>query len=271
MWVRDLLPPLLFRQLQKFRGLDIRLEGNFSTWESAAEYCTGYGDGEILDKVLEATLKVKRGEAIFERDSMLFNEIEYSWPVLSALMWTAARNNGRVNVLDFGGSLGSSYFQNQKFLQLMPEVHWNVVEQIHFVEAGQKYIQNKNLRFYKSTEDCLRENQVDAVLLSSVLQFLPNPYEFLKKLIDVKAQTIILDRTCYSKSQGVESIKLQRVPGSIYRAAYPCHILDEKRICNFMKAGGYELVESFGAIDNFDLNTTWRGHIFHSAGVETAK
>ena len=71
---------------------------------------------DILDKVLAATLKVKQGQAVFERDSVLFDEIEYSWPLLAGLMWAAASNGGKLNVLDFGGALGSSYYQNRKFL-----------------------------------------------------------------------------------------------------------------------------------------------------------
>ena len=59
----------------------------------------------ILGKVLEATLKVKNGEAVYERDLVLFDHIEFYWPVLSGLMWVAARNNGRLNVLDYGGTL----------------------------------------------------------------------------------------------------------------------------------------------------------------------
>mgnify|MGYP001500873774 CR=1 FL=1 len=48
---------------------------------------------------------VKNGEAVYERDLVLFDYIEFYWPVLSGVMWVAARNNGRLNVLDYGGSL----------------------------------------------------------------------------------------------------------------------------------------------------------------------
>ena len=51
--------------------------------------------------VLDASLKVKNGVAAFERDSVLFDEIEYSWPVTAELMHGAARSGGRVHVVDF--------------------------------------------------------------------------------------------------------------------------------------------------------------------------
>ena len=91
---------------------------------------------------------VKRGEAVFERDSVIFDKVQYAWPVTAGLMWVAARNGGRLSVLDFGGSLGSSYFQNREFLAYLPNVRWSVIEQAHFVKAGRKHIQDERLVFY---------------------------------------------------------------------------------------------------------------------------
>ena len=50
-----------------------------------------------FDKIIE------RGEGEFERDSVVFHEAEYVWPVLSALMSAAARAGGKLHVVDFGG------------------------------------------------------------------------------------------------------------------------------------------------------------------------
>jgi putative methyltransferase (TIGR04325 family) len=83
-------------------------EGSYNTWQEADAHCNGYDNMDILEKVLFATLKVKNGEAVYERDSVIFDQIEYSWPVLTGLMWAAAQNSGCLKVLDFGGSLGSS-------------------------------------------------------------------------------------------------------------------------------------------------------------------
>jgi putative methyltransferase (TIGR04325 family) len=223
----DWLPPALVRRVRQQRGSGICFEGEFASWEEAAARCTGYDAEGILDKVLEATLKVKRGEAAFERDSVLFDEIEYAWPVLAGLMWAAARNGGRLNVLDFGGALGSSYFQNRKFLQAMPEVHWNVVEQAHYVDAGQANIQDDQLRFYKTIEECMAENQPNVVLLSSVLQYLESPIEIVRRLSTVGAACLIIDRTSFS-SHAKDRIVVQRVSPSIYTASYPMWIFSHQ-------------------------------------------
>lgn len=261
-YARDWLPSVLVNLIRRVRGVGICFEGDFATWEEASAQCTGYDAKEILAKVLEATLKVKRGEAAFERDSVLFDKIEYAWPVLAGLMWAAARSGGRLNVLDFGGALGSSYFQNRKFLQSLPDVRWNVVEQPHYVDAGRKHIQDEQLRFYQTIDECLTENQSNVVLLSSVLQYLPNPFGMLNELAAIKADTLILDRTSFSPPGHKDFVRLQHVPENIYKATYPCHALSEGKLCQFISDMGYDLIEVYGSLDNFDPDAYWRGHIF---------
>ena len=95
----DWLPPAIARLIVRGQAPQqdggLRFEGDFATWEEAKAQCTGYDAKDILAKVLAATLKVKCGEAAFERDSVLFDEVEYAWPMLAGLMWAAARNGGR--------------------------------------------------------------------------------------------------------------------------------------------------------------------------------
>ena len=123
-------------------------------------------------------MKVKNGEAVYERDSVLFDEIEYAWPGLAGLMWSRLRCGGTLNVLDFGGSLGSTYFQNRAFLSVLPGVRWNIVEQSRHVETGKAWFEDDRLRFYPDIADCLADTQPNVVLLSNVLQYLEHPYAF---------------------------------------------------------------------------------------------
>lgn len=238
----DWLPPAVVRWLRQQRGGGICFEGEYATWEEAAARCTGYDAESILAKVLAATLKVKRGEAAFERDSVLFDEMEYAWPVLAGLMWAAARSGGRLNVLDFGGALGSSYFQNRKFLQRLPEVRWNVVEQPHYVEAGQAHIQDDQLKFYKTIDECLSENKPDIVLLSSVLQYLEAPIEIMKRLSSSGAACLVIDRTPFS-AHGKDKILIQRVPPGIYAATYPMRVFSQHKFLDMLDAD-WKLVAS---------------------------
>lgn len=262
-FLKDCVPPIVLRAMRQMRGGDLLFEGPYANWEEAAAKCSGYDSEHILAQVLDATLKVKRGEAIFERDSVLFDQIEYAWPVLAGLMWTAACNNGKLNVLDFGGALGSTYFQNRKFLRSLPELRWNVVEQTHYVDAGQAYIQDEQLQFYKTIEECLSENQPNVVLLSSVLQYLPGPEKIIDEIIAVSADIVILDRTIINLSE-TNKINIQHVPASIYSATYPCRSFSESLLIKSMTSD-YEMVADFPSLQFpalISINSEFKGYIF---------
>ena len=114
--------------LRYFVGFFYGWHGNYFSWNEAKQKCSGYESQIILDKVKQSSLKVKEGLAAYERDSVIYSKVQYSFPLLSGLMWIAARNNGKLNVLDYGGSLGSSYFQNKRFLDSISGIHWCIVE-----------------------------------------------------------------------------------------------------------------------------------------------
>lgn len=239
---KDWLPPAILRQLSRLltRGKKITFEGPFASWEEAKQRSSGYHDEKILDKVLAATLKVKHGEAVFERDSVLFDEIQYAWPVTAGLTWAAARNGGRLSVLDFGGSLGSSYFQNRKFLEGLPSVRWSVVEQPHFVEAGREHIQDNRLAFYPTIEEFVAIEKPSVVLLSSVLQYLQDPYAVLAELVGSGVETILVDRTPFHDGEN-DFVAVQKVSEEIYPASYPLWIFSKNNFMNY-SAKSFELV-----------------------------
>ncbi len=259
--MKDWLPPALVRIIRNFRSNSVSFKGDYKTWEAAAELCAGYNSQIILEKVLEAALKVKGGEAVYERDSVLFNEIQYSWPVSTALMLAASMNNGNLSVLDFGGSLGTSYFQNKKFLSRLHNLSWSVVEQTNFVEVGREKIADGCLNFYSSIDDVCSQRQPNFVLISSVLQYLSNPFELLEKITKIRANLIVIDRTPFAVDT-VEKIKIQQVPSEIYHASYPCRFFNRDNLIAKMIDLNYKVVECFDALDKLSDEAKWQGFIF---------
>jgi putative methyltransferase (TIGR04325 family) len=233
-FAKNWLPPVVAGIAGKFFGRRNRFYGNYSNWEAAAAQCVGYQSQLILDKVLDSTLKVKRGEAAFERDSVLFETIEYRWPVIAGLMWGAAQFGGRLDVLDFGGALGSSYFQSRAFLKGLRQVRWSVVEQAHYVEAGIRHIQDDTLRFYHSIADCCAVGQPNSALLSSVLQYLPQPENVIRDVDSSRISILIVDRTPLCDASE-DQICIQRVPTSIYPASYPMRVFSRNRIMKLLE------------------------------------
>ncbi len=260
---RDWIPPALLRAWRAGQGGGIRFEGPLPTWDEARSRCTGYGESDILDRVLDATLRVRRGEAVFERDSVLFRDPEYPWPVVAGLLWAAALGGGTLRVLDFGGSLGSSWFQCRRILSTLREVRWNVVEQPHFVEAGRAKVQNDHLRFHLSVEECVAEGPPDVVLLSSVLQYLPDPATTLASLVEVGAPVLIVDRTIVNPGDG-DRVYVQHVPASIYPASYPVRSLARSRLLEAITPR-YALVAGFPSLPFqalASIGSTFEGFLF---------
>jgi putative methyltransferase (TIGR04325 family) len=258
---------LIKRRLGKFwhsKSCDrIVFDGNYPDWKSALKKCEGYESSHILEKVLAASLKVKNGEECFERDSVNFSSIQYSWPVLSGIMTAALMSDGYLSVLDFGGALGSSYYQNKKFLKLVPNANWSIVEQPSFVRAGKSFIQEEGLNFYESISDCIKEKKPNIFLLSSVLQYIDNPTEILQEIFNANPKVIILDRTSFVLNQNVQRIAIQTVPQHLYKASYPCHFFVESQLISLFEECGYCLLERFTASDQgLDESGAWLGHIF---------
>ena len=238
--------------------------GEYEYWDDAQKNCTGYDSNEIIDKVIASLLKVKNGEAVYERDSVLFDEIQYSWGLLSGLQRAALENNGKLCVLDFGGSLGSSYFQNKEFLGTLKELQWCIVEQEKFVNCGKEKIENEQLKFYNTIEECLIKHKPNVLLISGVLQYLEKPYEWLKYFLELGISYIIIDRTSFVENEK-DILTIQIVPEEIYKASYPAWFFNETTFFshfeNYLLLGGFESFCDSQRILNSRYKVKWNGYI----------
>ena len=259
--MRDSIPPLFLKMYLNMTA-KYGFFANYLNWEEAKKVSTGYDSDLILNKVRDSLLKIKTHEAVYERDSILFDKIEYSWPLLAGLMWIAANEDGKLNLIDFGGSLGSSYFQNRFFLQTLKEVKWNIVEQKHFVECGKKYFEDDKLKFYESIEECLRTQKPSAMILSGVIQYIEKPYELIDYIINKNFKYLILDRTTFNKRNN-DKLVVQKINPAIFNASYPCWFLNKNRFIQ-MFSNKYLLISEFKSFENSEdkNNPLFYGFIF---------
>jgi len=239
----------------------VSFSGNYDSWESAKRISTGYEAEEILKKVYGATLKVKRGEAIFERDSVCFYEEEYRWQTLSCLLSIAASNGGYLHVLDWGGALGSFYFQHKKFLSTLKGLKWAVVEQENFVTLGQSQIQDEVLRFYYSLDTCVSQQKIDVVFFSSVLQYIETPFNILSSISELKVPYILIDRTPFI-SGSRDRIAIQEVSKDIYNASYPAWFFSEEKLIKLIDSFGYKLIVTYPGEDKLVNFADYKGMLF---------
>lgn len=255
--IKAITPPILLSIFKKISRYGWK--GDYQTWQQAQNQSSGYDSNEILHKVRNSLLKVKNGEAVYERDSVIFDEIQYSWSLLAGLMFAYAKL-GSLKVVDFGGSLGSTYYQNKKFLDNLENTSWNIVEQKNFVNAGKQDFQDDKLKFFYNIDEYVEKEQPNVLVLSSVLQYLEKPYDVLDNLLKNNFDYILIDRTPFSIIG--ETIKLQIVPPSIYKASYPCRFFNESKFLEYFNNSGYTKIEQFYALDGKNSKYEFKGFIF---------
>ncbi len=245
--IKDWFPPVALALYRRWRNKGTSYTGNYSFWQEAVANSTGYDSDIILEKVSSARTKVKSGEAVYERDSVLFDKVEHSFPLLAGLFRAAAANEGKLTVLDFGGSLGSTYFQCREFLSVLPQLKWCIVEQKNFVRRGRELFETDQLRFFFSMQECMEKVKPNVILFSGVLQYIQNPFDLLKTVVDAGVQYIIIDRTPFS-ALNRDWLCVQSVSPEIYQASYPSWIFSEPSFELFLSEK-FELTADFDGSD----------------------
>lgn len=229
-------------------GLTIRFVGAYPNWQTAEKEAVGYDADKILQQVIEKTRLVVTGEVAYERDGVAFDEPVYSYPLIALLLRVTTENNSKLTVLDFGGSLGSTYYQCRSFLQGVSVLKWGVVEQSHFVEAGKMHFANEVLSFHHSIDDFSAKFQPNVVIFSGVLQYLSEPFVVLEKAIISEADYIVIDRTPFI-DEGDTVLTLQKVPKKIVDSSYPVWLFNEAEFKNAF-CGKFSEIATFDAIDS---------------------
>ncbi|BFM39486.1 TIGR04325 family methyltransferase [Synechocystis sp. LKSZ1] len=260
------MPPFIWKALKKLNSPEeYGFFGNYSSWQAALKDSDGYSSDVILEKVKNSLLQVKEGKAIYERDSVLFDTIQYSFPVLATLLRVALENEAKLSVLDFGGSLGSSYFQCRDFLAGVKKLRWSIVEQPNFVKYGQKYFQDNQLKFYENIDACLECEQPDVILLSSVIQYLEKPHEFIENIINkYNFSYVLIDRLALIEDYD-DRLAIQKVSPEIYNASYPSWFFGESKFLKHFQEK-YELIFEFQGTDKVNILSKFKGFIFKKKG-----
>ena len=239
--VHRCIPPALSDSLYRLLGRSVRWDGSYPTWEAARLRCTGYETDDILTKVIEATRKVEAGEFACERDSVLFDHAEYSWPLLASLLYIRART-GTLRVTDFGGALGSTWRQNANFLHPLENVEWRVVEQPAFVAAGRAEFERNGLTFFSTLAEATQSG-TDVCLFSSSLCYVAEPWSVVAAADATNARFLLFDLTPFHGDLE-NRICIQTVPSSIYSATYPCWIFS-RRAFHAQLGSRFRLIESW--------------------------
>jgi putative methyltransferase (TIGR04325 family) len=245
--IKRMLPPIVRDWRLRLLDRTTRYYGRPADWQQAKAMSGSYSDDNILAMVAEAARAVASGAARYERDSVLFQDTVYPFAVLAALLRAALANENRLEVVDFGGSLGSTYHQCRRFLDTVSSVNWWVVEQPEFVALGRSEFTNMELKFVNDIEELPRVSPGGIALACSVLQYMENPPLTLAMLDRLPVRHLVIDRTTISE-EATDRLCVQHVPKSIYKACYPCWILSRSRLLSLLSKT-WRVVSDFACVE----------------------
>jgi len=254
--MKALVPRSWRRRLRRL-GAQPVYTGRYSSWAEAAAASRGYADEGIFEKTLAAARAVRDGRAAWERDTVLFASPAANAPLLAALRLAAAAHGQRLNVADFGGSLGSTWWQHRPWLADLAEVRWSVVEQARWVDTGRREFTAGPLRFYGTLAECCEVEHPKVLLLSSVLPYLESPHELLAAARAGGFTHLIIDRTGFV-ARGPDRLTVQHVPPEIYEASYPCWFFDRSALLQPF-ARDWRIVTEWTTDDEVDIDADHRG------------
>ncbi len=222
LWLRTrkLLAPLVRRVVPS----RLPMQGAYLSYDAAMADATGYDSPVVSQQVEQATRAVLEGRALYERDGTAFAS-RPDLPIHAALKTLI---NAHSTIADVGGGLGGLYINAP---ELFPRgCRYLVLEQATMVLAGRQLASDYCLpiKFLDAEQDPLPT--VDILILSSVLQYLPDPWgtsvDLLKRC---QPRSVIVDRTAVRR--GDSRWFVQTNPGYYeHPVTYPIQVLDRDRL-----------------------------------------
>ncbi|PTX95554.1 methyltransferase, TIGR04325 family [Opitutus sp. ER46] len=196
------------------------LRGEYPDWATAARKAGELGGGAPVERVVQAARAVRAGTGAWDRDGEVFTEPAVHAPLLDALGRIASAGQG-LTLVDFGGGLGSTWWQHRRELSELGPIDWRIVELPALVAAGRREFSDATLSFHDSLAAATARGRVNVLLLSSVLQYLESPQAFLRDPALDGFSDIILDRVALAADARTR-IVVQHTPPSLGGGASPC-------------------------------------------------
>jgi len=243
---RRILPPRAVAAVQiLFKRQFITYSRPYDSWAAAKRDATGYDDPAILQAVRKSASAVKEGRAAFEYGSLAYEEIAFRWPLLACLLHVALQRyplSGRpLHILDFGGSLGSVYFQHRMFLERLPSLFWSIVEQPHFVQCGNAEFADERLRYFGTISEASARAPIECAIFSGSLEYLDMPYDVLAQIAALGSTYLILDRMHISNARD-DQIMVQTVKRPGWGATLAIRYLARQKLLVHLDSIGYEVM-----------------------------
>ena len=172
-----------------------------------------------------------------------------------------------LTVFDIGGSLGSTFYQHKKFIESNIRA-WNIIEQQNFVTKGNRDYSSDILRFKYGLPDTI-DRESSFFLLSSTLQYLESPYDYMESISDLKPHYIFIDKTPFS-CDNKDYLTVQHITEPIYNATYPAwHFSESKLLVSLQNYEPYFTFNTYASVINECRNftSTFKGFFLKRIGT----
>ncbi|WP_156668081.1 methyltransferase, TIGR04325 family [Rhizobium bangladeshense] len=199
--------------------------GDYTSFEEAARNAVGYDDPNAGAAAATRLAAMITGTNPVEIDGR-FQQVH------SALCIVRERiQKQRISVLDFGGGNGNYYFRLKDYF---PEdcLDWTVVETQNMVQACAP-IGSDHVTYLTDIPD---GRQYDVALVSGTLQYLPDAYGRLDRIMSA-AKWMILTRLPVREALD-DKFMVQTVPSHIHNGSMPIQMFSDAKIRTAIKTRG---------------------------------
>jgi putative methyltransferase (TIGR04325 family) len=114
-----------------------------------------------------------------------------------------------INVIDFGGADGGHYLLIRQLIKPETRLKWTVVETAEMVKAMHIFATDE-LSFCDNLDDAIQKmGKIDILHTAGTIQYTPNPYQFVEKMVHSAADYLIFNRQSLNQNDA-DLITIQR-------------------------------------------------------------
>ncbi|QCG89057.1 methyltransferase, TIGR04325 family [Azospirillum sp. TSH100] len=175
-------------------GLMGLFSGLYGDHAAAQSGTRTYDDPQVVTRLVEA-------RSAFRWDGVLMPLYQQLAAALLAAAMRGGGFDGRLSVCDFGGGLGNGHAVLSAILGEAVRLEWDVVETPALAQAGNDRFAGGGLRFHDEL-DALEGREHDLILVSGVLQYLPDPQAVFARLASRPHRHMMMNR--FPVRQGAE-------------------------------------------------------------------
>lgn len=226
---KKILPDILIKKYKSFLQKNI----NFILSNSDDKFYNYIDKNKYILKDYNNYLLSKKFFLKTFKDNKLVDIQRQNFFSLNIILEIFYKQNKKINLIEFGGSLGSKYLNFKKLISNnAKELHWSIVEQNNYVNIGKKSIQNRELKFLNNINDAIYNKLNNILIFSNSLQYYKNPYEILNQALNsANIKYILFESLPLTKK--VDHILLQKHYDT--DICYSINILNSTNLINFFK------------------------------------